>query len=276
MPQTEDTLTTTDGQKLHINQWAIDAPKAVVIIAHGLAEHSGRYAYVAAQLNKAGYSVVAPDHRAHGKSDGEPRACVKDFTVFVDDLNLLWDKSAAEYPDTPMFLVGHSMGGLIATMFALRYQDKMRGLVTSGAGLMAGEGVPKIALLLGKIIAKIAPMLGIAQLESADVSRDPAVVADYDSDPLNYRGKVRAGFATDMLGNGEKVLRNAAKLKLPMLIMHGEGDRLVPPEASKLLYEGSSSDDKTVKIYPELYHEIFNEPEKDTVIADLVVWLDAH
>jgi alpha-beta hydrolase superfamily lysophospholipase len=175
-----------------------------------------------------------------------------------------------------MFVLGHSMGGLIAAQFALRYQDQMRGLVTSGAALLPGEDVPPLAVRAGKLLARIAPKMTLVALEATAVSRDPDVVAHYESDPLNYRGKIRAGIGGSMFINGEAVLKQAHTLTLPMLVMHGEADRLIPAQASRLLYERAGSEDKTLKIYPELYHEIFNEPEKAQVLADLVAWLDAH
>ena len=276
MSHSTESFTTSDGLELHVNTWTVETPKAIVIIAHGLAEHSGRYAHVAATLNNAGYHVVAPDHRSHGNSPGQPRAYVKDTTVFVDDLKVLWDQVAGEYTGLPIFLTGHSLGGLIAAQFALRYQDQMRGLVTSGAGLLPGEDVPPFAVRVGKLLARIAPKMALVALDSAAVSRDPDVVARYNNDPLNYRGKIRAGIGGSLFINGEAVLQQAHTLTLPMLVMHGEADRLIPAQASRLLYERASSTDKTLKIYPELYHEIFNEPEQQQVFADLVAWLDAH
>ena len=276
MPHIIESFTTSDGLKLQVNTWTVNNPKAIVFIAHGVAEHSGRYAHVAAALNHAGYQVVAPDHRSHGKSAGQPRAYVRDTTVFVDDLKALWDQVAEQYPGLPMFLVGHSMGGMIAAHFALRYQDRMRGLVTSGAGLLPGESIPWVVIMCARLIAWIAPKMPLAALDIRLISRDPAVVAQNERDPLVYHGKLRAGIGASLLANGAAALRQAHTLTLPMLVLHGEDDRLVPARASRLLYERAASTDKTLKIYPKLYHEIFNEPEKEQVLADLVAWLDAH
>lgn len=277
MTHTTETLTSADNIRLHVNHWATDAPKAVVVIAHGLAEHSGRYAYVAEKLNAAGYAVIAPDHRTHGKSGGEPRTFVTTMQPFVDDLNHVWEQTIArQYPDAPVFLVGHSMGGLIAVLFALQYPAKLRGLVTSGTAMLPGESIPGAVVALGKLMGKIAPKLPLAALDSADISRDPDIVARYDSDPLNYRGKVRAGIAGAMFTSGAWALRHAGELQLPLLVMHGESDKLIPNAASRQLYDAAGSADKTLVIYPELYHEIFNEPEKDQVLADLIQWLNKH
>jgi len=276
MSLTTEVYTTPDGLNLHVKYWTTDDPKAVILLSHGFAEHSGRYAHVADALTKAGYIVVAPDLRGHGQSDGEPRAYARHFSLFVDDFKGVWDQVTAAYPDRPVFALGHSMGGLVAVQFALRHQDRLRGLTVSGAALLPGEGIPKIALTAGKIIARIAPKMPLAALDASDVSRDPQVVDRYDSDPFNYRGKARAGIAAEMFASGEDALKRAGTLTLPVLIMHGAEDRLIPARASQLLYDGVSSKDKTLKIYPVLYHEIFNEPEKEMVFADLIAWLDAH
>lgn len=275
MPHSTESLTTPDGVQLHVNVWHVDTPKAIVFIAHGLAEHSGRYAHVAAALNAAGYHVVAPDHRAHGNSPGQPRAYVKDTTVFVDDLKALWDHVGGQHPDLPKFLIGHSMGGYIATLFALRYQEEMQVLVTSGAGLMSAA-VPKILGWLLNLVALIIPKVPLIQLDGTAISRDPAVVARYDEDPLNYRGKIPAGTLASMWSNSAVAMKQVHTLKLPMLVMHGEADRLVPAKVSRLLFERAASTDKALKIFPELYHEIFNEPEQEQVIAEMIAWLDAH
>jgi acylglycerol lipase len=276
MSHTTEKITAADGLELFINTWKAAETKAVVVIAHGLAEHSGRYAHVAENLNAVGYSVVAPDHRGHGQSGGEPRTYVTDMDTYVDDLKLVWDWAVAQYAGLPVFLLGHSMGGLIAVRFALRYQAEMRGLVVSAPALLPGESIPKLVISLGKIIGKIVPKLPMVALDSADVSRDPMVVARYDSDPLNYRGKIRAGMAAAVFLAGEDALRRVDELRLPLLAMHGADDRLVPVEASRLLHDGAGSTDKALKVYAELYHEIFNEPEQDAVLADVVSWLDGQ
>lgn len=121
-------MTTLDGLKLYVKEWPVENPKAAVVLVHGYGEHIGRYEYVAAALNRAGYTVSGADHRLHGRSEGFPRAYVTEIDQLVDDLKLVWDKAKAKHPDKPTFMLGHSMGGLVATCFALRHQDEMQGL----------------------------------------------------------------------------------------------------------------------------------------------------
>jgi len=267
---------TKDGIPLHVQHWTVPNPKGAAVLVHGLAEHSGRYEHVAAALNQAGYAAVTLDHRGHGKSGGNPRVYVTDVDIFVDDLKTLWDTTAAAYPDKPLFMLGHSMGGQVALRFALRYQTHMAGLVTSAVGVLPGESISPFIIAIGKQIARVAPMIKLTALESATISRDAAVVSAYNTDPLVYRDKVRAGMGKALLDGGKDALERAHTLTLPLLILHGGDDRLVPIAASQRLYHNAGSANKTLKIYPQLYHEILNEPEKAQILADVVAWMDAH
>lgn len=268
--------TTRDGLQLYTQSWPVENPKAIVLLVHGLCEHIGRYEYVASVLNAAGYAALGQDHRGHGKSEGQPRAYAPSIDTFVDDLELLEEAAAQTYAGKPLFVLGHSMGGLLATRFALRHQDRLRGLVTSGAALLPGAGIPKAVIALGKVAGDFVPKLSLTQINSAWLSHDPAVVSGYDSDPLVYHGKIKVGFGLALLRAGEETLARAGDLTLPMLVMHGESDRIVSAEASRQLHARASSSDKTLIIYDGLYHEIFNEPEKNKVLAEVIRWLDAH
>lgn len=270
------TLTLPDGLKLYARQWHLENPKAAIVIVHGLGEHIGRYQHVAEALNAAGYAVVGQDHRGHGKSEGQPRAYAAQLDLLVDDLEPLWNATEQEYKGKPLLMIGHSMGGLLATRFSLRHQEKMGGLITSGVGLLPGASIPKAAIMIGKWLGQIAPQLSLTSLDSKTVSRDPAVVSAYENDPLVFHGKLKAGFGLSLLRAGEDTLARAATLKLSMLIMHGEFDQLVNVEASHRLYAASGSADKTLKIYEGMYHEIFNEPEKASILVDVIRWLDSR
>ncbi len=264
-----------DGLRLFYRAWLPeDEQKAVVILAHGFAEHSGRYDHVGRYLAGRGYAVYAPDHRGHGRSEGE-RAYVERFSLFVEDLHKF--RNDVVRPESAPFLIGHSMGGLIAVRYALSYQDGLAGLITSGAGLKIGGDLSPLLIALSRLIAVIAPKLPVVEPVPSDtLSHDPSVAAAYDSDPLNYRGKVKARIGAEMMRAGREALERAHELRLPMLIMHGGADSLVDPDGSRELYQKASSDDKTLKIYDGMYHEIFNEVEKEKVLAEMAAWLDAH
>ncbi len=266
-------MTTSDGLKLHVQEWPVPNAKATVVLVHGFAEHIGRYAHVVEALNTAGYRIVGYDHRLHGKSEGTPRAYVTDVDVLVKDLKQVWDGAKT---DSPMFMLGHSMGGLIAACFALRHQDEMQGLVTSGAALLSRHSVPSLLLSAVQFIARFAPRTPILKLNSSLLSHDPRIVTAYDSDPLVNREPTRAATLTAFAKAGGEAVELAPGLKIPLLMLHGEQDKIVPPKATQSFFERAGSADKTLKLYPGLYHEIFNEPEKNEILQTVAAWLDAH
>ena len=247
-------------------------PRAVLLLVHGYAEHSGRYAHVADYFVNEGYAVYALDHRGHGKSAGR-RGYFDRFRFLLDDLDTFFGLVRKREPERRVFLVGHSMGGLLAAAYAIRHPDKVDGLVLSGAGVKVGEDVSPLLRVLSGIISALLPGVGVTRLEAAAISRDTEIVARYDSDPLNYRGQVPARVGAEMLNTARWVMREAHVITGPVLIMHGTEDRLANPAGSRELYEAISSSDKTLKLWDGLYHEIFNEPEKEQVLAFMRAWL---
>lgn len=263
------------GGEIYWQAWLPDVPSAVVLLAHGYAEHSGRYAHVAARLNVASYAVYALDHRGHGKSDGTP-GNVDSFAHVRDDLAALRELAGDQQPHVPFFLLGHSLGGLIALDYATRGgAEGLAGLLLSGAAVdpSVGSAVEKA---VAPVLSRIAPNLGVSALDPNLVSRDPAVVADYVADPLNYHGKIRARTGAESLAAIGRVARALPSLTLPTLVMHGTEDGLAAPAGSQMVADRIGTEDLTVKFYDGLFHEIFNEPEKNDVLADVVAWLDAH
>ncbi|MCR4407835.1 MAG: lysophospholipase [Anaerolineae bacterium] len=247
-------------------------PRAALLLVHGYAEHSGRYIHVADYFVGQGYAVYALDHRGHGKSAGR-RGYFERFQFLVDDLDTFFDLVRQREPGRTIFLVGHSMGGLLAAAYTIQHPDKVDGLVLSGPWFRPSEGVSPLLQALSEIIAALFPGMGVTRLAAAAISRDPEIVARYDSDPLNYRGQVPACVGVEMLKTAQWVLRDAHTITCPVLIMHGIEDKLADPAASRELYESISSQDKTLKLWDGLYHEIFNEPEKDQVLAFMRDWL---
>jgi acylglycerol lipase len=264
------------GVLIYWQAWLPDnEPRACIALAHGASEHSGRYEWTATQLTDAGYAVYALDHRGHGKSGG-PRAFIDRMENAVADVGTLIAMAAADHPgaERPM-LFGHSMGGGVALAFATRRQDEIDALILS-APVAVVETASPVERIAGHVLSVIAPKLGVFAIDSTTVSRDPEVVAAYDADPLNYHGKLPARTVHELTTEIGRFPESLKTLTLPLLVMVGTGDRLVPPAGSELVYETASSEDKTIKRYAGLYHELVHEPERDQVLADLTGWLGAH
>jgi acylglycerol lipase len=272
----EGTFKGINDSDIYYQVWQPEGePRAVLLLAHGYAEHSGRYVHVVDYFVSQGYAVYTLDYRGHGKSDGQ-RGYFERFSFLLDDLYTFFDLVREREPGRRMFLVGHSMGGLLAAAYSIQYPDWLDGLVLSAPWLRPAEDVSPLMQSLSGIISVLLPGMGLMQLAAAAVSRDPEVVARYDSDPLNYRGQVPARVAAEMLNTARQVMREARVIACPVLIMCGTEDRLAAPTGSRELYEAISSSDKTLKPWDGLYHEIFNEPEKEQVLAFMRDWLAAR
>ncbi len=262
------------GFQLYYQAWLPEGePRAVLLVAHGLAEHSGRYGNLVDYLVPQGYAVYALDHRGHGRSQGQ-RVYVERFSHYLDDLKTFFDLVRGWHPEPKLFLLGHSMGGTISLAYTLRHQDELDGLILSGAGVKAGGDIPAALIIVGRLLSVLTPKLGVLGLDSAAISRDPAVVQAYDDDPLVYRGKATARLGAELAKTIEAFPAQMTQIRLPVLILHGSADRLANPEGSRLLYQRAQSADKTLKIYDGFYHEIFNDPGHEDVLADLVAWLE--
>ncbi|MEP9394456.1 lysophospholipase [Gordonia sp. VNK1] len=246
-------------------------PRAVVVIAHGMGEHGRRYGHVVDALLADGYVVAVPDHLGHGRSGGA-RMRIRSFSDYTTDLHRVIGNVAVD--GLPTYLLGHSMGGCIALDYALDHPDELAGLILSGAAIMPGDDLPGPLIAVSKIVGKIAPTLPTLALDSASISRDPAVVAEYEADPLVYRGKIPARLGAEMVTTMQSFPKRLPTLRMPVLVMHGSEDKLTNPYGSRLVDKLAGSDDKTVIIWDGLRHEIFNEPEKDDVIGTLTRWLD--
>ena len=262
------------GVQIFWQAWLPDgARRGVVTMAHGVSEHSGRYAWTGEQLAARGYALYALDHRGHGQSAGS-RAVIDRVENAVADLAELVSIAQAESPGhAKPFLFGHSMGGFLALAYTTRHQADIQGLLLSApvAVLEAASPVQRIA---GHVLSVIAPKLGVFDIDSSTVSRDPQVVRDYDADPLNFHGKLPARTVHEMAQEIGRFPQSIGSITVPLLVQVGTADELVPPQSSELVYEWASSEDKTIKRYDGLFHEILNEPERDAVVADMVAWLD--
>ncbi len=273
MQAASSTFPTSNGLVLFEQHWLPDGPpKGDVVIVHGYAEHSGRYVHVGEYLSAHGYAVHAFDLRGHGRSEG-PRVLVRSMNEYLDDLDAFLQRVRPK--ERALFIIGHSMGGTIVTLSQVTRAQEAHGIVLSGPSLTS-TGVSGLMRRFVLLLGRFFPKFRLRQLDAATVSRDPAVVAAYDADPLVDRGKVHAGTAAAMFRAMKTIEKRMPHFHRPLLIMHGTGDQLASPEGSSALHEQVSSRDKTLRLYEGLYHEIFNEPEREEVLAELTAWLDAR
>ena len=268
------TRTAADGTALFTRRWTPDRPtRAVVVLVHGVHEHSGRYAYLASALMARGVAVRALDLRGHGQSEG-PRGQVGSFDDYAADVRAVLDDVLAE-SDVPVFLMGHSMGGLVAAAVVVaRGTDGLAGVVLSSPALR----VPGPALLrrLAPYAARWAPNAALGRLDLSNLSHDPTVERNYRADPHTIKRAVTAHLGHEILAAADAVRERPDAFDAPLYLFHGTEDRLTDPDGSRWLAEHAASGDVTLRLWDGLYHETLNEPERDEVIAALADWLDAR
>lgn len=244
----------------------------VILLAHGLGEHSARYQGFADFFCPRGFAIIAPDHLGHGRSPGR-RAHIEHFDAFLQPLLELRALIHQWYPSAPCFLVGHSLGGLIAARLLLEAQDQFSGAALSAPALAVAEPPSSFLLWVNRLLARLWPTLGMLKLDASQVSRDPEVVAAYEADPLVHHGKVSARLVSELFATMAQVNEHRADVTLPLLLLHGEADVMTAPAGSRDFSAGVGSADVSLRVYPGLYHEIFNEPERLQVLEDLEQWL---
>jgi len=276
MQHTEGKFTGRNNFSLYRQAWLPDGiPVAILVVVHGIGEHSGRYSNLVNYFVPKGYAVYSFDLRGHGKSDGI-RSYIEHFSYYLDDVKTFCDLVGAENKNTKIFMVGHSMGSTIAVDYALAHQGEMNGLIVSGTTLKAGLSVNKVSILMAKILSVLMPKMGVMALDTDLLCRDKAVVTAYVNDPLVYTGKLRARWGIELMKTMTKLQSRMSELTLPILIMQGTQDRISDPSSSQMLFDGVSSKDKTLKLYEGFYHEIFNDPERQQVFSDMEAWLKLH
>jgi alpha-beta hydrolase superfamily lysophospholipase len=243
-----------------------------MIIVHGLGEHSGRYGNPVSYFCPRGYAIYIMDNRGHGRSSGL-RGHVDDFREYREDLASFIEKVRKEYHREKLFLVGHSLGGLISISYALSFPKSIQGLIISSPGLRPKEPPPVVKAFMGRILSHLWPTLTLSnEVDPHGISRDPMVVTNYINDPLVH-DRVSTRFYTEFLKETVRVVAEAPSLRVPLLLMQAGEDRLVDPEASKEFFSRAGSQDKTLKIYEGYYHELFNEPEKEKVFMEIEQWI---
>ncbi|AOW91630.1 hydrolase [Rhodococcus sp. WMMA185] len=273
MQHRESSFTGVGGVPIVYDVWLPEGPpRGVLVLCHGLGEHARRYDHVVKRLGELDLAIYAPDHRGHGRSGGK-RVLLKDWSDFTDDLHQLFGIVAKDWPGADRFLLGHSMGGAIALTYALDHQQDLQALMLSGPAVDVTTGKSPIVIEIGKVVGRFLPGVPVESLDAKLVSRDPAVVAAYEEDPLVHHGKIPAGIARGMILAAEQLPKRLPSLKLPLLLQHGREDGLVSVHGTEMIAEYAGSEDLTVDIYENLYHEVFNEPENEKVLDDLVEWL---
>jgi alpha-beta hydrolase superfamily lysophospholipase len=261
---------TFDGTDIFTTKDTVQNPRAVMVIVHGLAEHAGRYDYVTRKLNENEISVYRFDLRGHGRSGGL-RGSNDDPDNFLKDTDLVVRMALKENQGKPIFMLGHSMGGLIAAGYGAGHADVLKGMILSGAAL---DFLPAFGDL-GKTYTEAMGNEVSPNSLAAAICRDPEVVKAYEEDPLVLKGVTLRLLYTTFIQGIERLHQNILSYRIPCLILHGGNDLLIPHSSPQWFYDHILSQDKTLKIYPECYHEILNEKEeKDLVIADMVGWMN--
>ncbi|AOJ68115.1 hydrolase [Burkholderia sp. MSMB2042] len=274
-------LRTADGLALASYRWpaapGFAAPRASVALVHGLAEHAGRYQALAERLSAAGIEVVAIDLRGHGHSPGE-RAWIERFDQYLQDADALVASAARD--GTPLFLMGHSMGGAIAALYAVERAPARRagfaGLILSSPALAPGRDVPKWMLAMSRFISRVWPRFPAIKIDAALLSRDPAVVAANRADPLVHHGSVPARTGAEILDAMRRIEGGRAALRVPVLVYHGTADKLTEPDGSRDFGRHVGSPDRTLTLYEGNYHETMNDLERERVIGALIDWILAR
>jgi lysophospholipase len=271
--RTSATFSADDGLRLHLQAWLPDAePAGVLAVVHGYGDHGGRYGYLGDDMAARGHAVYVYDLRGHGRSAGR-RGHIRRFADYLADTRVYLDVVAEVQPDAPLFLLGHSLGGLIAAGYAEARPAGLSGLILSSPFLRLGMPPPASKVYAAKALSLIAPAFDIGNtLRAADLSHERDVVEAYVSDPLVHH-VATSRWAAAVLSAQAAILGKASLIDLPLLLLYSEADAVTDPRASHELFARAGSVDKTERRYPGYFHELFNETGRATVFADLAAWL---
>ena len=275
MNHTEGTFLGTGGLQLYYQSWQPDGvPGAVVAIVHGVGDHSGRYMNLVEPLLDQGYALYALDQRGHGRSPGK-RGYINRWAEYRGDVRACLQMIEQQQLELPLFLFGHSMGGLVALDYGLHHPDGLTGLIASAPAL-GTSGVSDILLALSRPLSRIWPAFALnSGLDIKGISRDPEAVKAYQVDPLVH-SKGTARLATEVMDTIDRTQANAASFSLPLLIYHGSADRITPPHASRAFFEHVTVSDKKYISYDGGYHESHNDLHHAQTAKDVAVWLNDH
>ena len=262
------------GLRIFYRQWRpVGALRGLVVLVHGFNSHSGYYAWVASQLTAAGFAVYALDHRGRGRSEGE-RFYVETVEDYVADLATFVALAKSDYPGLPVFMLGHSAGGVISCVYALEHQEELAGLVCESFAFKVPA--PDFALAVLKGLSHVAPHAHVFKLKNEDFSRDPDVVQFMNSDPLIHNEVQPTLTVAAMVRADERLEREFPLITLPLFIIHGTEDKATKPGGSQQFYDTAGSSDKTLKLYEGYAHDLLNDLGREAVMADIVRWIDAR
>lgn len=273
----QNTFTSTDNHTIYTYEALPDGDfDQIVLIVHGYGEHFARYEHVVEALVTSGTAVYGIDHRGHGRSTGE-RAIFKAFEQPIADIHVLMKNIKSQHSNKKVYMLGHSMGSLLALTYTIEHQQELTGLIVTGVAITGSENVSPMVRTIGSIIARFRPSFPIAPAgEMTILTRDPDMVKKAEDDPMMYKGAWKAGMGTLILDVGEKLQTEVHKITMPILIMHGSADELTPLSGSQYVHEHVSSQDKTLQVWEGMLHEIFNEVGRDEVIQTMIDWIHEH
>ena len=270
----EEDFTSAGSVRIHMRSWEAEgAPRAVVVICHGVNSHGGQHAWTAAQLVARGFAVFAVDLRGRGKSEGE-RFYVEDIAEYVADVRGLIGIARERHPGLPVYLLGHSAGGVVSCNYALDHQEEIGGLICESFAFQVPA--PGFVLSAIKGLSHLVPKLGVLTLKMKDFTRDPVALAALEADPLTKGELQPAATVAALVRADERLHDNFDKITLPLLILHGTDDRATMCRGSEYFHEHAGSADKTLKLYEGHYHDLLNDLGKEGVVADIVGWIEAR
>jgi len=276
MKHTEGKFKGVREANIYYQGWVPDGEvKAVIFLVHGLGEHCCRYENHVNYFVPKGYAIYGLDHLGHGKSDGQQEV-IERFSDYTDTLAIYYRMVKGWQAGKPIFIIGHSMGGLISCYYLLDHQADFNGAILSAPAIKVSDNISTTTITMGKMLSVIAPKAGVLALDPTGISRDPEVVKAYVEDPLVFHGKTPARLASEMLKAMQRVTAEVEKITLPIIVVQGSEDRLVDPDGAQMLYDRAGSKDKILKIYQGAYHEVHNEPEREVMFKDLETWLGSH
>jgi len=260
------------GLKIATRSWAPESnARAIIILVHGFNAHSGYMVWPAEQFAAAGFAVHALDHRGRGKSEGE-RFYVEEFSDFLTDVHSLVEIARAQDPGLPVYILGHSAGGVIASSYVFEHQDDIAGLICESFAF--DVGLPHLVQLALQGLSHLAPHLHVFTLNNADFSRDPAAVEKMNTDPLIAKESQPAETASELLKAAERLKLNMPQFRVPVFIIHGTEDKATRPAGSQYFYDNAGSEDKTLKLYEGHYHDLLADIGKEIVMADIQAWIE--
>jgi len=275
---TEPNTDMNDDVTFYMQGWEPEGkPKAIVCLIHGLGEHTGRYAHVGEALNKAGYALFGFDLRGHGQTGG-PRGHFPSLDVVLQDIQQFVEFQKQNHPGLPVFLYGHSLGGLLSLSYVIQSPDGLNGVIVTGAAMRAELQSQKMKIAMVNVLGSLMPSVTIPSgLDATAISRDQKVVDAYINDPLVH-DRITLAFGKTGLSTIDQCFARAKEIKPPLLIMHGTADKLTYLSGSEdfARLAGEKNNDVTLKLWDGLYHELHNEPEKEDVFNVMIEWLDRH